>query len=673
MGGMVDVSRPTACAPENGAGGSQSPSQQSDGNFSITVISQLKQQQEALGSILRVGTETRSLLMELKETMERMEGMTEARSPSVMGMQSVPLAQDHCPRTSCGDPPQSLAQRFCVAGSLRAKSPTLVNLDTGILPIASDRDFSPVSGARDRATTSPRDVVPERTGSSETILRLASSHSIYQIDKADDDVVVPPKPSKEEIRLLCGIKRDTPEKSYIINLRGRQMEALTLLDVISTSVVVMHTLFAGAAVTTRMGDVFHGEPETMWVEYLDMSFSGVFFVECVFRYYLLGRRNFFFGQDKLWNFLDVFFAFSAVLDLLIVFMDLSFIRAIRILRVIRAFRALRGMRFVPDLRLMLASILSSAASFVWGFSLFFFVLYVSAISMMQSLVVAKESYPDITISAELYAHYGTVVSSIITLFMAVSGGKDWDDFVQPLLQVHPSYQIFYMGYIFLVLFGLMNILTAVFVENASEIGQVDKDLVIRREIARNESQNKQIKQLFMYANSNRDGTLSVTELEAFLSSPERCAMLSLLQMDVSEARGLFELMDVHETGKVELEAYVDAVLRLRGTAKGCDTALLLFEHKRLMIRLASFMSYTSDSFCWLFKQMNVEAPSLERYFSPEGIAEKEAEVKKQLRTSLAAQLGQRAADIDHRDGPGMSARFFSTASEFIMRSSNRQA
>eukprot|EP00971_Amphidinium_carterae_P279821 5554582-Amphidinium_carterae.1 len=73
---------------------------------------------------------------------------------------------------------------------------------------------------------------------------------------------------------------------------------------------------------------------------------------------------------------------------------------------------------------------------------------------------------DVETRHDLYEYYGTLGSSLLTLFMSISGGADWLDLVQPLMQFSKAYVLIYVLFVSFVVFGAMNVLTAIFVESA---------------------------------------------------------------------------------------------------------------------------------------------------------------------------------------------------------------
>merc|ERR1712187_624582 len=104
----------------------------------------------------------------------------------------------------------------------------------------------------------------------------------------------------------------------------------------------------------------------------------------------------------------------------------------------------------------------------------------------------KEGMPDDWVQ-KISVSYGNIVSSCVTLIASISGGLDWIEASWPLLQIDPMYLLLYMAFVMFCVFGLMNILTGIFVANTKEVSQVDRDIVIRAQLKDRKSFANQFK------------------------------------------------------------------------------------------------------------------------------------------------------------------------------------
>merc|ERR1719356_432400 len=100
-----------------------------------------------------------------------------------------------------------------------------------------------------------------------------------------------------------------------------------------------------------------------------------------------------------------------------------------------------------------------------------------------------------------------------TLFCAISGGRDWSEVIKPFDEIWKGYRIIFVLYVIFVFFGVLNILTAIFVESAKHIAQVDRDIVIQDQITRDKSTMNEVRRMFITADKDLDGKLRRDELE----------------------------------------------------------------------------------------------------------------------------------------------------------------
>merc|ERR1712008_129175 len=154
---------------------------------------------------------------------------------------------------------------------------------------------------------------------------------------------------------------------------------------------------------------------------------------------------------------------------------------------------MRTIGYVHQLRLMIASIVSSLPSLIWAFVLLLMLLYLYALIIMQGV----EAYlRDEGHDSRLVDLYGGIGPSILSLFMSISGGVDWGSILLPLRKVSGAYILLFMVFVTFVVFGVLNILTAVFIEASSSIIEIDRDLVVQQNFAEENSTINHLRRLF---------------------------------------------------------------------------------------------------------------------------------------------------------------------------------
>merc|ERR1719503_323985 len=110
----------------------------------------------------------------------------------------------------------------------------------------------------------------------------------------------------------------------------------------------------------------------------------------------------------------------------------------------------------------------------------------------------------------------------------------------------------------------MNVVTGVFVESVVENARKEKDLILINNV----------RELF----------------QSQLDKPQMQEAFKAINVDCSEARGLFRLLDLDGSGGVNAEEFLSGCLRLRGPAKALDMALLIREVRLMEKKTAKIFS-----------------------------------------------------------------------------------
>merc|ERR1712113_1212929 len=85
------------------------------------------------------------------------------------------------------------------------------------------------------------------------------------------------------------------------------------------------------------------------------------------------------------------------------------------------------------------------------------------------------------------------------------------------------------------------------------------------------------------------------EFQTQLNDPDLQLYFRSIDLDLSEAKGLFSLLDLDENGTVESEEFIMGCLRLRGQAKAIDLASLTYEMRQRHRQMTALVQqFTSD-------------------------------------------------------------------------------
>merc|ERR1712190_430099 len=274
---------------------------------------------------------------------------------------------------------------------------------------------------------------------------------------------------------------------------------------------------------------------------------------------------------------------------------------------------------------MFAMITHAFVNVMWAFVFILLFTFMLAVTFMQVTANKIEEFRDNHPSGwmqhvkvgmpdewveKISLSYGNLVSSCVTLIASISGGLDWIDASWPLLQIDPIYLIIYLVFVMFCVFGLMNILTGIFVANTTEVSQVDRDLVIRAQLNDRKSFANQLKNILRSVDKDATGTISKEEMLEHLMSDEPDAYLKTLDVTVSDAQGVFKLLDVTGSGEVSIDEFVLSLMRFQGSARAVDVATLLYEGKRSEARWNAYMDYIEEQFDVLRSRLHIDSRSI---------------------------------------------------------------
>jgi len=326
-------------------------------------------------------------------------------------------------------------------------------------------------------------------------------------------------------------------------------------------------------------------------------FSLAFAAELGLRWIAQGFIDFFKAKkDFWWNIFDVVVVAFGLIDAASYVLQMaendllqkmSLLRVMRVARIVRVARVIRVMRFFRELRLMIFSILGSLKSLLWCMLVLNGMFLICGISLTSGTVefLTTTEMWHLEENQNLIKYFGTLDTSMLSLYMAMSGGKDWADLYELLVELSLVYKALFLSFISVALVAVVNIVTGIFVESAMHSSQTDKEVVIHEEIEAKQAYLQSLQEIFEEMDEDDTGTISIEEFEKKLQDERVIAYFSFMKLDVSDARNLFTLIDYDLSGDVSIEEFVHGCHKLQGESRTMDIAMMQYELKYLKNRL----------------------------------------------------------------------------------------
>jgi len=396
------------------------------------------------------------------------------------------------------------------------------------------------------------------------------------------------------------LQKLTQHQSY------RILSALLIsLNAVFIAWETQHRASAAASDTT----VLAIEEEASHFGIVGNLFCFLFVIDLALRMFV-ERAEFFSSRERGWNIFDIVVVLTSVVEVIVDWLKdsasksstvessiekLTMLRVVRLLRIVRTSTSFRLIRFIRELRLMVSSLVGSLKSLAWSTVLLLLILLMFGVFFTDGVITycVYNSVMDDESTYEMRHFFGSLSGSIISLFMAMSGGEDWGRILDSLDALPIEYAYIFLGFITFAVLALGNVITAVFVEAAMQRSQKDREFMIQEEMAQKNEFMQVMQEVFDELDSNQSGALSLEEFERHINDEKIIAYMSQLGLDVSQIRTLFKLLDADRTGEVDLEEFVSGCLRLRGGAKNLDLAILTYQVEFLVDHLKDMAGSSS--------------------------------------------------------------------------------
>jgi len=300
--------------------------------------------------------------------------------------------------------------------------------------------------------------------------------------------------------------------------------------------------------------------------------------------------KFFWSRDWIWNYFDFLVAISSIVDSSLsiikeqagsggnVLSASRVIRIIRVNRVLRTFRLVRMVRFMSALRTLVYSIICTLKSLIWALLLLLMIFYGFGVAFTQARSDHLANLEHgAAIDGKLDFYWGSVISSMLTLFMSISGGVSWQDAILPLHHLSAFWTMLFVIFISFVIFAVLNVVTGVFCNSAINEAERDKHLAAMQVMTRRDEFVHSITKLFEDIDSDHSGTITLAEFQKFLGHEWFLAYFSSLDIDTSDVLTLFRLLDTDGTGVIDVKEFVDGCLQLKGNAKAIHMARVMHD------------------------------------------------------------------------------------------------
>lgn len=394
-------------------------------------------------------------------------------------------------------------------------------------------------------------------------------------------------------------------RSFAPGWRGalQRLAGSTAFETVTCCLIISNAIFIGMEVQYVASEQVLQPPTPFKVG--SLIYTILFTAELLIRF--LAEPIYFFCAPTtyLWNLLDSVIVAVSLIELLLASFEgtatggankLTYVRIIRMARTVRIFRIMRILKDFASLRILLYCVLTTLRSLIWTLLLLAIIMYVFGIMFTQASSDFVVEQPESEVAESVRQSWGSLWISAYTLFKAVTGGVSWQEVSTPLGIVHPFMEAIFLIYISFTYFAVLNVVTGVFCQSAMESANHDKDMVVQAQMANKQKYKKQLEEIFQSMDQDDTGLLTFTMFEDALLNEDNQLRHYLDGMGITpdDAWNLFRLMDIDESQDIDMEEFVGACLRLRGSARAVDSHLLMYESRWTMRKVMEVHHMLND-------------------------------------------------------------------------------
>jgi hypothetical protein len=323
------------------------------------------------------------------------------------------------------------------------------------------------------------------------------------------------------------------------------------------------------------------------IVYGEMFFLSVYSLEFILKWWRF-RLHFFYDANWKFNWLDLALVLIGIYSTFFegLLPNFSWMRMVRMLRLAKALRVMRLISMVKPLQAILQSIISTVDTLAWSIVMLVVILFLFALMIVIRAASFLEEEPGHgeavigengeTVKDTLEAHYGSVGLTILHLFICCTGG-DWSVYYDSLVPTGAINCTLFLFFIAFTQVALLNIILGVFVDDAMKIMLADRDERVQEHAEEQLQIESHLRRICYELDRNGDAMLSSVEMLSAVETPKIHNFLEMMGFRASEVKEFIEHMFAEgEDTLIDIETFVDMIMRFRGTASCFDMQMVLY-------------------------------------------------------------------------------------------------
>jgi hypothetical protein len=406
---------------------------------------------------------------------------------------------------------------------------------------------------------------------------------------------------RRSILSTTGVDLDEKKKH-----ENKKCEIIGIVDSCSGIAIMLNAVHIGGQANCAMSASCYTSVEMMNV--IDLVFALGFALELAIRRRLTTSWGSFYctHEDAHWHVFDTVVVSLALVSFIIQESGLvddgsgTFFSLFRLLRITRLARVARFFRVFKQLTVMLMSLFDGMKTLLWAAFLLILILYMIAILlifMSEDLIHSLQSSP-----------FGTLVESLpmvmYVLFECMSEGCG-NNIVRPLVDetgYRPLVLVFYPLFTVFTVFGVLNLFTAMFVDNTMEAARLNEDRFRQARDKQSKILVAKIKtfvELLVSEETTDVGNGEILTKHMFqgaIQNPEVKKLLSDMDISDTDHLVLFDVLDADGSGNLSVDEIVQGLVQVQAPARALDIVAVRLGMRAMQRQLKEQLAEQKESF-----------------------------------------------------------------------------
>lgn len=366
-----------------------------------------------------------------------------------------------------------------------------------------------------------------------------------------------------------------------------------IFDFFWLMIIVLNSLFMGVQIQYYVtnGTTLPGN------SICELTLACLYLIEFLTRLAGGGIRKLFCGPELAWSLFDVFILSMSWIDIALHYIagqtaTASSLRILLIFRILRAAKVIRGIRFLRNLRLLLVGMLNSIIAISWTAVALLVMVYLGAIVILS--IVAEKVLEE---TPYYVLHWGNIEVSMCTLFQVMTGDSWWSVVGRGIREDCPSAVVFLLMYYCIAAYGLLNVVTGVFVEQTLNTSKNDAEILKDRSDESKRLVRAFLRDVFDVMDSDGDGRATLAEFQHALANPDIQFGLALVDLDSDDVQNLFAVFDSGGDGSLDEKEFVEGLVKMKGYTTHADLVEHNLRIKSLLEGSAGHVNRPDSNYC----------------------------------------------------------------------------